>query len=164
MKFYIEWLSRHSHINWALVDQVLVSGSGFLTGILLARVLGLQGYGQFSLMYAVLLYVNTIQSAIGIAPMLSILPKLTPGSERQRYVGGIIALQLALSLVSVLIVGVVVAGYQWVQSHALTDGTVLAMVVLVFSFQLQDWLRRFLYANLRSVAVLITDAVSYGGQ
>ena len=37
------FLSRYSHINWALADQTMVSGINFLTGILLARFLGNRG-------------------------------------------------------------------------------------------------------------------------
>lgn len=163
MNIIAKWLQRHAHVNWAFADQLLVSGSGFITGVLLARALGLDGYGRFALLYAMLLYANTIQTATVIAPMMSQLPKLASGAARQRYVGGVLALQLALSLVSAMVIGVMVAVYHWVRSSTLPDG-VPALAVMVFFFQLQDWLRRFLYANLRPVAVFINDAVSYGGQ
>ena len=42
-------LSRYSHVNWALADQTMVSGVNFLTGILLARYLGVEEFGRFTL-------------------------------------------------------------------------------------------------------------------
>lgn len=164
MRNLLEWLNSHSHLNWALADQVLVSGSGFLTGVLLARVLGLDGYGRFALLYAILLYANTIQNAAVISPMMSILPKLVQRQNRQKYVGGVIAVQLVLSLVSALAVGAVVAAYQSVRVGGQIDATLSGLVVLVLFFQLQDWLRRYYYSNMRSGAVFMTDLVSYGGQ
>jgi len=37
----------YSHVNWALADQAMVSGSNFITGILLARTLGIAEFGRF---------------------------------------------------------------------------------------------------------------------
>ena len=42
-------LGRYRHINWALADQGVVSGINFLTGIMLARFLGLEEFGRFTL-------------------------------------------------------------------------------------------------------------------
>ena len=42
-------LARYSHVNWALADQTMVSGVNFLTGILLARHLGIEEFGRFTL-------------------------------------------------------------------------------------------------------------------
>ena len=68
-------LKRHSHVNWALADQAMVSGVYFLTGILLARYLGLEEFGRFTLAWMAVLFANSIQHAMIIAPMMSIGPK-----------------------------------------------------------------------------------------
>ena len=41
MQLAVRLLTRYSQVNWALVDQTMVSGVNFLTGILLARYLGI---------------------------------------------------------------------------------------------------------------------------
>ncbi len=71
----VRLLGRYSHINWALADQAMVSGVNFLTGILLARYLGIEAFGQFMLAWMLVLLVNTLQYALVIAPMMSIGPK-----------------------------------------------------------------------------------------
>src|SRR3989339_512327 len=71
----IAFISRYRHMNWALADQAMVSGVNFLTGILLARYLGLEEYGRFTLAWMAVLLCNSFQQAGIIAPMMSIGPK-----------------------------------------------------------------------------------------
>ncbi len=42
------FLARYSHINWAVGDQAMVSAVNFLTGIFLARYLGLAEFGPYT--------------------------------------------------------------------------------------------------------------------
>src|ERR1700744_164749 len=44
----------------ALADQVMISGSNFLTNIVLVRGLGLEEYGKYSIAYVLLLYANAL--------------------------------------------------------------------------------------------------------
>ncbi len=53
----VQFLTRYRHVNWALADQVMVSGVNFLTGILLARGLGIEEFGRFTLAWMVVLFV-----------------------------------------------------------------------------------------------------------
>ena len=68
-------MRRHSHINWALLDQTMVSGINFLTGILLARYLGIEEFGRFTLAWMSVQVVNSIQHALNNFSMKSIGPK-----------------------------------------------------------------------------------------
>ena len=90
-------LARYSDINWALADQAVISGVNFLTGILLARYLGLEGFGQFTLAWMAVLFVNALQHATIIAPMMSIGPK-QPAADLPAYYGAVIVQQVAFSL------------------------------------------------------------------
>ncbi len=40
-----EFVKRYSDINLVLLDQAMVSGVNFLTGILIARFLGIEEFG-----------------------------------------------------------------------------------------------------------------------
>ena len=51
-------LKRYGHVNWALADQAVVSGTNFLTGILLARHLGMVEYGVYTLAWMVGQFIN----------------------------------------------------------------------------------------------------------
>ena len=91
--------THYSHINWALADQTMVSGVNFLTGILLSRYLGLEEFGRFTLAWMAVLFVNSLQHAAIISPMMSIGPK-QPEAEAPAYYGAIVVQQIVFSRVS----------------------------------------------------------------
>ena len=78
--------------NWALVDQGVVSGVNFLTMVLLARMLGVEQFGKFSIAWLVLLFFKSIQAALVVAPMMSIGPKQRD-DEQALYYGAVILQQ-----------------------------------------------------------------------
>lgn len=164
IQFFSLWLQRYSHLNWTLADQVMVSGLNFLTGVLLGRFLGVEGYGQFVLLYTVLLYVNIFQFALIIAPMMSIAPQASSDVERTNYFKGIITLQLLLSfLLSLIVLVLGSATEKWFPTWNLKNN-VLPLAFSILFFQLQDWLRRYYFIRGKGKAVFINDVVSYGGQ
>lgn len=163
-QFFRLFLQRYSHLNWTLADQVMVSGLNFLTGVLLGRFLGIEGYGQFVLLYTVLLYVNIFQFALIIAPMMSIAPQASSDVERTNYFQGIFTLQLLFSFILSLIVAVLGIGADiWVPSWKVGE-SILPLALSILFFQLQDWLRRYYFISGKGKAVFINDVVSYGGQ
>ncbi|MFB8791752.1 MAG: hypothetical protein U7123_23640 [Potamolinea sp.] len=142
----------------------MVSGLNFLTGVLLGRFLGVEGYGQFVLLYTVLLYVNIFQFALIIAPMMSIAPQASSDVERTNYFQGIFTLQLLFSFILSLIVAVLGIGADiWVPSWKVGE-SILPLALSILFFQLQDWLRRYYFISGKGKAVFINDVVSYGGQ
>lgn len=71
-------LARYSHANWALADQTMICGVNFLTAILVARYLGDDEFGRFTLAWMVVLFVKNLQHAMIVSPMMgSIGPKQT---------------------------------------------------------------------------------------
>ncbi len=162
-KLLTQWLCRVGSAKWVLVDQVWVSTLNFVTGIFLARSLGVEGYGQFILSYSVVLYANTLQQALIIAPMLSIAPQLD-AIERTKYLRGMFSLQITISVIlsaAILLIGSV-AGYF---SHSWTATfEIFPLSLSVLFFQLQDWLRRYYFISGKSIAAFCNDVISYGGQ
>ena len=61
--------TRYSQVNWALVDQAFVSGCNFLTGILLARYLGIEEFGSYVLAW---IFVDCL-AAIALAGFIQIV-------------------------------------------------------------------------------------------
>ena len=80
----------------AIADQVMVSASNFVAGVVLVRALGLAEFGKYAVAYAVLLYANSLQMSFVGSPMLSIAP-LIEGDERTRFLNGMFSLQLIAS-------------------------------------------------------------------
>jgi O-antigen/teichoic acid export membrane protein len=157
------WYRRHRHINWALTDQALVSGCNFVTGILLARFLGPESYGVFVLLYSALLYANTFQAALIISPMLSTAPQLD-GPERQLYFRSVFTLQLGLSATLAAVVAMVGLAYAHWRDLPGLEANLVPLALVVVSFQLQDWLRRYYFAQERGRSVLVNDVLCYFGQ
>ena len=80
----------------AVADQILISGSNFLTSIVLVRGLGLTEFGKYSAAYIFLLYANALQMSFIAFPMLSLAP-LMAEKEKKLFVKGMFTMQLIAS-------------------------------------------------------------------
>lgn len=156
-------LRRYSHINWALADQAMVSGVNFFTGILLARYLGIEEFGRFTLVWMTVLFVNSIHHATIISPMMSLGPK-QPEAEAPTYFGAIIIQQIVFSCVVffLLFVGFWLSGV--VFPEWMTENLALPLAAAAFAFQLQDFLRRYFFTRGRAAEAFANDAIRYLGQ
>ncbi len=154
---------RHSHVNWTLADQVVVSGVNFLTGILLARYLGVEEFGRFTLLWMAVLVVTSVQHAMINSPMMSIGPKQTE-ADAPSYYGAIFFQQVVFSAGVFLLLygGVQLSGVvfpEWgVESLALPLASAATAV------QIQDFLRRYFFVRGRASAAFYNDVIRYVGQ
>ncbi len=148
---------------WALADQGAVSGFNFLTGVLLARMLGLHDFGVFSLAWLAVLFANSLQVPLVISPMLSIGPQQSE-YEAPRYFGTVFLQEtLFVALSTGLMLEVMLHSTLLVRSwdvHALALPTAAAAA----PYQLQDFLRRYFFTRGKQVAAFVNDLVSYGSQ
>lgn len=159
-------IRRYRHANWALTDQTVVSGSNFVTGILLARVLGPEAFGMFVLLQALMIYVNSFQYALIFQPMMSAAPQL-PEPERGPYLQGVFALQLALSCVlgvAVAAVALFAHAFRLEKLVGLAPAVIVALIAALLAFQMQDWQRRYYFVREYPKGAFLNDVVSYGGQ
>lgn len=158
---FMRWLPRP---NWVLADQIIVSGSKFASGILVARFLGPDMFGCFVLMQIAQLYANGCQNALVISPMMVGAPRLG-GSERDHYLSGMFALQTILSLVTAVVLLLLACGWRWLSPHAsleLTQASRLSsLVAAMVSFQFQDWQRRCFFATGHARGAFVIDAINY---
>jgi O-antigen/teichoic acid export membrane protein len=145
---------------WALGDQSIISATNFLTNVILARFTGLREYGVFALAWMSVLFVNSIQLALVISPMMSVGPKQEK-EARPSYYGAVLVQELAL--VSVCF-AVVYAGLRLVGRHiGHVDVGYLALPLAVssFAYLMQDFVRRYFFATLQSHRAVLDDALSY---
>jgi len=82
---------------WAISDQALVSGTNFLTNVIVARSLGISQFGIFALAWTAMLFFYSLQMALISAPMMSLGPK-TPPADRRLYWGSVIMQELLFAL------------------------------------------------------------------
>ncbi|MEW5704133.1 MAG: lipopolysaccharide biosynthesis protein [Pseudomonadota bacterium] len=155
--------TRYSHVNWALADQTMVSSVNFLTGILVARYLGLEEFGRFTLAWMAVLFVNSIQHAAINSPMMSIGPKQAE-AEAPAYYGAVVVQQIVFScaVFFLLFAGVRLSGTVFPEWRV--EGLAFPLAAAALAFQFQDFLRRYFFTRGRAAAAFANDAVRYLGQ
>jgi len=155
--------ARYNHINWALIDQAMVSGVNFFTGILLARYLGIEEFGRFTLVWMTVLFVNSIQHSAIISPMMSIGPKQSE-AESSTYFGSLIVQVLVFASSASLLL---FAGFQLVNRifpEWNVEGLGFPLAVATFAVLLQDFLRRYFFTREQLFRAFVNDAIRYLGQ
>ena len=158
-----DWLRRQSSASWAFADQALVSGVNFLTAILLARALGPDQYGVFTLAWMILQFFSSIHFALTSFPMLSLAPRQSP-TDRSSYFGAVFVHQLTLAACcAVMTVGVAIGSEYLIPSWKLAALT-LPLATATLAFQVQDFIRRYFFACSRASAAFGNDAVAYLAQ
>jgi O-antigen/teichoic acid export membrane protein len=154
---------RHGHINWAFADQGMVSGANVLTAILLARFLGIDGFGTFSLAWAVLLLVASIHLPLIVGSMMSIGPKQSD-EEAPGYYGAVIVQNLAVAVAGsiIAIVAAEVAG-RLMPAWGI-ERLALPLGVATFATVWQEFFRRYFFTIGRPAAAFSVDALRYASQ
>ena len=154
---------RYRHINWAFADQAMVSGSNVFTGILLARFLGIDGFGSFSLAWAVLLLVASFHLPLIVGSMMSIGPKQSE-DEAPGYYGAVIIQNLAVAVAGSAIVLVSAEVGGWLAPAWDIESLALPLSVATFATVWQEFFRRYFFTRGQPAAAFAVDAMRYAGQ
>jgi O-antigen/teichoic acid export membrane protein len=157
--------SRILRNQWLVGDQALVSAMNFLTSAVLARMLGVHEFGVFSVFYIILQYLNSIQVALIVSPMMTLAPQITDEPERAVFLKGMGGYQYAFSAACCALTLLLALVEKFHLAPAKLDaGVLLPFALSIFCFQAQDWLRRYWYVDERGRAVFVNDVISYVGQ
>ena len=147
---------------WGLADQILISGTNFSTMLFAAKGLGKAGFGEFSLVYNVLLFVNIIQVSLVSQPHNVLGTGRGRGRSYNNYTASTAAEQFVMLCAQTLIaLGFVIVARQrgW---HA--EGLLLALVPAMAAWAIQEFFRRILYTEGRLGAAFANDVIAYGAQ
>ena len=143
-----------------LAGQLLVSASNFMTGILLARSLGPEGYGQYALAMGTMLFLGSIQTALIISPMMVKGPGRAEGAEgyyRFLHRSQLLFAVAACSLTLIAGALVSVAFSEWNIAPL-----VLPLAAVAFCAGTQEFARRLFLVQRRAVAALGNDLTTHG--
>lgn len=154
---------RYTHVNVVLMDQALVSGINFLTGLMQARYLGIQEFGKFSIAWIIMLFLVNLQTAAILSPMLSIGPKQAE-EKRAEYFGSVFMQQVGFACITSFLV---FWGIHWSDipfPQWKISNLALPLACVSFCSQLQEFMRRYFFTNSRPVDAFINDIISYLGQ
>ena len=149
-----------------ILDQAIVSGSNFATGIILVRGLGLGDFGRFTIAYSILLLANSIQLSFISSPMITIGSLSSTAENRTRFLRGMFGAQImfcATASAAALTAAVLYVGINRTTSTA-GVGIILAFVSAIVFYLMQDWLRRYYFTVDKAAASVWNDGISYLGQ
>jgi len=141
---------------WSVVDQGAVSAGNFLTTILVARCLLPSEYGIYALLFALMLFMIFLDSAV-IVYGLSLHGAVGTEAELRSLAGGSLVLAGGLAVILGLATGTVAALFH---RAFLAPWVLLALLF----WQLQETTRRALMSRLRFREAVVGDALSYLGQ
>jgi O-antigen/teichoic acid export membrane protein/thymidylate kinase len=149
-----------AQMPWALADQVLLSLTNFITIVLLARGFTREALGEFTLVYSILLFYNTIQAGVVTQPH-NILGAFRLGrrdGDYKRYTSTTLLSQVILggtaSLLSLL---------AWAIAMRLHWGIaplLLALAPALLAWQFLEFARRVLYTEGRIAAAMAIDVLA----
>ena len=140
---------------FSILSQALVSGSNFLTGIIIAKATGVSEFGVFSLIAATVLGLQGIQQALITGPMLFMS---RVGEEDNDRISQYFMLQVLLS--APLAVGAAIALGTFL--HQWSAGQLIGIIGAVFFLQMQEFSRAKLYIALWASKVLVLDVTNHG--
>ncbi|WP_027358828.1 lipopolysaccharide biosynthesis protein [Desulforegula conservatrix] len=158
-------LAKKQHgILYALIDQAIVSGCNFLTGIIIARFLGVNEYGKFTLAWMTVLFFNSIQLAVIISPMMSLAPSKKEPKEKEAFYNNFFSLQLLLTIFSVIFLFSAIKISIYFKPEMNLQALCFPLCCSLAAYQVQDFYRRFFFSKNSHKEALLNDCVSYLGQ
>lgn len=132
---------------FTLADQGIVSGLNFTLSILLARYLGLEGFGIYATILLFIQFSSSIQNALIISPILSLKSKYSSSTTFNRT---LFSIQLIFSLCA--FIGcylMAIAGEQLFHLKSLSSHSILVGAV-AFGYSIFDYGRRVSFSNKKS--------------
>ena len=136
--------SKEGKTSWAFLDQALVSGTNFLSNILLAKYLGIEEFGVYVIIVLGMLLFTLIFQSLVTVPMMNITPKVSLKNEYLKVVKiQSIGFSLLLSLLAFLMINL-----SWIfnKNWDLSDYSLL-ITLLIFVTLNQDFVRRYFYVK-----------------
>ncbi len=146
---------QQDHV-WSILDQILVSSSNFLIGVVLARVLSLAAFGQIALVMV---------SAVFMGPIIYYLT--VPPLHHKRQIGAhFLARQAQISFIIAclgsLVVSALLFGLSLTRNSSIDWALVLAAVVVIMGHTLHDLSRHILFARKLGRRAVVIDVARFG--
>ncbi|MDA1028393.1 MAG: oligosaccharide flippase family protein [Bacteroidetes bacterium] len=144
---------------YAVVDQGIISGMNFLTFLVLARWMEVTEFGQYILIFTVLLFVQSVQHAL-ITRAHNVLGAKQEGKEYSHLTKSVVKLVLVFGMLTTLLFVGFGFIFSWLSWSPWSNGA-FALAIGILPWMLQDAIRRILYTSERIAAATLNDAICY---
>lgn len=151
-------LSRNKSTTYSLFDQALVSGSNFISTLLVARLLGLYEFGVFATLWLVLLFINSLHSSIIVLPMMTLVSKQ---KDKIYYFGSLFIGQIIFLIVTLFISFLLIWLYLDYINYTTILYTASLFSILVLLYHTHDFYRRYFFSIKLFKNILQIDTISY---
>lgn len=159
----LQFYRRLGDARWAFGSQVLISGANVLTTVILARMLGLNLFGQFSLCFVLIMSLRSFANGVVLLPMATLGPKLSPRLGRvYRSVSLGVAMGFAVVSSALLWLALEPLGRVMKAEWLMTLATPLAVANLLCTAA--EIVRRYHFVYERPGVGFTLDVVRYGLQ
>lgn len=146
-----------------LLDQGLVSGGNFLVGVLLTRSLGLDFYGEFTLLWLIVLFAASVQQAAILNPLYTFAPAMK-GEDKKDYLVDLTGFQWMFAAFAAVACYIILRLNAWlVPSWELTSSS-LWLPFTLFTFLVHDFFRKLNYAKDKVLKSFLMDIMTYSLQ
>lgn len=140
-------------------DQAVVSVGNFAMAVVMARLLGPGQFGQFALLWTLVMLALGVHWALLSSPMQNTLAAAEP-AERPALLPALGLHALAIAAIGALLIPIVFSG---LAPQALAGATLVAMAMAGAAIVMQEFTRRWLLATERPAVALTSDLMRHLG-
>lgn len=144
-----------------LLDQAIVSGGNFALGVLLARWLGLEAFGEYSLLWMGVLFLLSLHQAYLTQPLMTLFSGKKEEAQAG-YLHGLYGLQAWVSGGLFAVSGLGFFLMKYLPTAPQWAGLVPVCGLLTSAYLLQDFLRKIFFVKKQARQPLLMDAALYG--
>jgi O-antigen/teichoic acid export membrane protein len=143
-----------SQKSLVLIDQLVVSGSSFITNLFLARALGASNYGMFALAGLIQMFCLSVSMSFFSQIFQVTFPNLT-ASKKQIYTTSILIIK-AIAMFVLVALGLI--AYK-ISTYCFSNFSTLILCLTIITplFLIQDFLRRILITSQQFANALLAD-------
>ena len=140
------------------IDQVFVSGCRVLLSIVIARSLGLEEFGVYSLLWTIVIFSSAMQIPISIIPMMQLAPRMSP-KRKGTFNASAMIIQLGYGIVSVLLTVIALILLMPDDKNAIQLTVLISGYI--FAYNQFEYLRRYFFSEGKRVAAFFFDVLLY---
>ncbi len=144
-------------VQISVLDQIVISATRFLAGLLLLRNAPAQEYGLYVLLFSIILLAISVQNALITTPLTVLAPAMEP-VEQSRFVRALAKGQYLIWLPLLIFVPAGVALWQPAETP-LMFGHEMVLAATLFFVLAREFLRRSFFVISRPGQVLRTDVL-----